>query len=61
MATKSVLKCKYGMGENKTKTKSYNMKPSATDEDAVAVAGLINGLQTKEVLGLYRMDTKEIV
>lgn len=61
MATKSALKVKYNVGENKTKTKSYNVNPAASDSDVVAVGGLLNALQDKEVQGLYRTDTKEIV
>lgn len=61
MATKSTLKMKYDKGNEKTETKSYNINSASSDEDVVAAAGVINGLQNKAVLGMYRTDTKEIV
>ena len=61
METKSTLKCKYDKGNGKAETKNYPVNPASSDTDVVAVAGLLNGLQNKPVLGLYRTDTKEIV
>lgn len=61
MATKSTLKIKYEKGNEKTESRNYNVNPASSDEDVVAAAGVINGLQSKTVLGLYRTDTKEIV